>query len=48
LSEYGGSWASALAHERALGMAFNHVTWDPATAVQESSEVGFFPPVTGG
>jgi molybdopterin synthase sulfur carrier subunit len=44
----GGPWAQALAHERALRMAFNHVMCDPATPVQEGGEVAFFPPVTGG
>jgi molybdopterin synthase sulfur carrier subunit len=44
----GGAWAEALAHERALRMAFNHVMCGPGTPVQEGGEVAFFPPVTGG
>jgi molybdopterin synthase sulfur carrier subunit len=44
----GGAWAEALAHERALRMAFNHVTCEPGTPLQEGGEVAFFPPVTGG
>ncbi|PQO90292.1 molybdopterin converting factor subunit 1 [Massilia phosphatilytica] len=44
----GGAWADALAHERALRMAFNHVMCEPGTPVQEGGEVAFFPPVTGG
>lgn len=44
----GGVWAEALAHQRALRMAFNHVMCGPETAVQEGGEVAFFPPVTGG
>jgi molybdopterin synthase sulfur carrier subunit len=44
----GGAWAQALAHERALRMAFNHVMCEPGTALQEGGEVAFFPPVTGG
>jgi molybdopterin synthase sulfur carrier subunit len=44
----GGVWAEALAHERALRMAFNHVMCEPGTPVAEGGEVAFFPPVTGG
>lgn len=44
----GGAWAQALAHERALRMAFNHVMCAPETPIQEGGEVAFFPPVTGG
>ena len=44
----GGVWSEALAHQRALRMAFNHVMCGPETAVQEGGEVAFFPPVTGG
>ena len=44
----GGAWADALAHERALRMAFNHVMCEPETAIREGGEVAFFPPVTGG
>jgi molybdopterin synthase sulfur carrier subunit len=44
----GGAWADALAHERALRMAFDHVMCEPATPIREGGEVAFFPPVTGG
>ena len=44
----GGAWAEALAHERALRMAFNHVMCEPGTPVRAGGEVAFFPPVTGG
>ncbi|MEN3276961.1 MAG: sulfur-carrier protein [Massilia sp.] len=48
LIERGGAWATALGHERALRMAFNHVMCGPETEVKEGGEVAFFPPVTGG
>ena len=44
----GGVWAEALAHERALRMAFDHVMCEPEMALREGGEVAFFPPVTGG
>ncbi|RYE90202.1 MAG: molybdopterin converting factor subunit 1 [Oxalobacteraceae bacterium] len=44
----GGPWAEALAHERALRMAFNQVMCDAGTPLAEGGEVAFFPPVTGG
>jgi molybdopterin synthase sulfur carrier subunit len=44
----GGAWADALAHDRALRMAFEHVMCGPETPVREGGEVAFFPPVTGG
>ncbi len=44
----GGAWAGALAHDRALRMAFNHVMCAPETPIAEGGEVAFFPPVTGG
>jgi molybdopterin synthase sulfur carrier subunit len=44
----GGAWAQALAHDRALRMAFNQVMCEPDTEVRDGSEVAFFPPVTGG
>jgi sulfur-carrier protein len=44
----GGAWAEALAHERALRMAFDHVMCEPGTSLREGGEVAFFPPVTGG
>ena len=44
----GGAWAEALAHDRALRMAFNHVMCEADTPLAEGCEVAFFPPVTGG
>ena len=44
----GGVWAEALAHDRALRMAFNHQMCAPETAIADGGEVAFFPPVTGG
>ena len=44
----GGAWAEALAHERALRMAFNHVMCEADTPLADGGEVAFFPPVTGG
>jgi len=44
----GGAWGEALAHERALRMAFEHVMCEPGTPIREGGEVAFFPPVTGG
>lgn len=44
----GGAWAEALAHERALRMAFNHVMCEADTPIGAGGEVAFFPPVTGG
>jgi molybdopterin synthase sulfur carrier subunit len=44
----GGPWAEALAHERALRMAFNQVMCEAGTPLAEGGEVAFFPPVTGG
>jgi molybdopterin synthase sulfur carrier subunit len=44
----GGAWADALAHERALRMAFNHVMCEAGTPLVAGGEVAFFPPVTGG
>ena len=48
LQERGGAWAEALAPERAVRMAFNHVMCAPETALADGAEVAFFPPVTGG
>lgn len=48
LRKRGGAWASALAGERPLRMAVNHVMCDAATALADGAEVAFFPPVTGG
>jgi molybdopterin synthase sulfur carrier subunit len=44
----GGAWAQALAHDRALRMAFDHVMCAPERAIRDGGEVAFFPPVTGG
>ena len=44
----GGVWASALAHDNSLRMAFNHGMCGPETEIAEGGEVAFFPPVTGG
>jgi molybdopterin synthase sulfur carrier subunit len=40
--------AGALARGRALRCALDQVLCDESDAVREGSEVGFFPPVTGG
>ncbi len=48
LAGRGGVWAEALAGDRPLRMAFNHVMCEPDTALAENGEVAFFPPVTGG
>jgi molybdopterin synthase sulfur carrier subunit len=48
LQQRGGVWASALADDKPLRMAFNHVMCHPETALQDGGEVAFFPPVTGG
>lgn len=44
----GGVWAEALADNRPLRTAFNHVMCGPDTAIKQGGEVAFFPPVTGG
>jgi sulfur-carrier protein len=44
----GGVWAEALAHDRALRMAFDHLMCGADTPVRDGGEVAFFPPVTGG
>ncbi len=44
----GGKWAEALAADKPLRTAFNHVMCSPETALEEGGEVAFFPPVTGG
>lgn len=48
LQARGGVWASALASERPLRMAFNHTMCAPDMPLEEGGEVAFFPPVTGG
>lgn len=44
----GGVWLEALAPERAVRMAFNHVMCAGDTPISDGAEVAFFPPVTGG
>ena len=44
----GGEWATALAADRPLRTAFNHVMCPADTPVEAGGEVAFFPPVTGG
>ncbi len=44
----GGSWQSALAANRALGVAVNQEIAQGATPVKAGDEIAFFPPVTGG
>ncbi len=48
LQQRGGVWASALADERPLRMAFNHTMCGADAVLEEGGEVAFFPPVTGG
>ena len=48
LQARGGVWALALAPQRPLRMAFNHVMCGADTPIAEGGEVAFFPPVTGG
>lgn len=48
LAARGGVWASALAPDQPLRMAFNHGMCGPDTAIADGGEVAFFPPVTGG
>ena len=48
LQERGGVWASALAGDKSLRMAFNQSMCGPDTAIADGGEVAFFPPVTGG
>ena len=44
----GAGHAAALARGRALRCALDHVLCDEGALLREGSEVGFFPPVTGG
>ncbi|MES2149102.1 MAG: molybdopterin converting factor subunit 1 [Pseudomonadota bacterium] len=44
----GGAWELALADERPLRMACNHVMCGAETPLTAGCEVAFFPPVTGG
>jgi molybdopterin synthase sulfur carrier subunit len=44
----GGAYAQALERGRLLRVSLNQVMCDESTALAPNSEVGFFPPVTGG
>ena len=44
----GGVWASALAPDKPLRMAFNQSMCGPDAELADGGEVAFFPPVTGG
>lgn len=44
----GGSWADALAPERAVLVAVNQEMARDSTPLEDGDEVGVFPPVTGG
>ena len=48
LLQRGGVWASALADDKSLRMAFNQGMCGPDTGIAAGGEVAFFPPVTGG
>ncbi len=48
LQARGGKWAEALAEDKPLRTAFNHVMCGADTAIADGGEVAFFPPVTGG
>jgi sulfur-carrier protein len=44
----GGAYAESLARGKAVRVALNQTMSDEAAALPDRSEVGFFPPVTGG
>jgi sulfur-carrier protein len=44
----GGAYAESLARGKAVRVALNQTMSDEAAALPDGSEVGFFPPVTGG
>ena len=48
LEQRGGVWATALAGDKSLRMAFNQGMCGPDTEIADGGEVAFFPPVTGG
>ncbi len=48
LQKRGGVWSSALAADKPLRMAYNHVMCGVDTPIDDAGEVAFFPPVTGG
>ena len=48
LAGRGGRHAEVLGRQRVLRSARNRVLCSESTRLQESDEVGFFPPVTGG
>ena len=48
LRRRGGAWADALGPDRAVRMAVDQVMAREDSVIAASSEVAFFPPVTGG
>ena len=44
----GGRYQAALARDRAVRGALNHVLVDESTVIDVGAEAAFFPPVTGG
>jgi sulfur-carrier protein len=44
----GGAYADSLARGKAVRVALNQTLSDESAALGDGSEVGFFPPVTGG
>ncbi len=44
----GGTWANAMAKNRAVRAAVNQDMAQPAAAIKAGDEIAFFPPVTGG
>ncbi|WP_426106952.1 molybdopterin converting factor subunit 1 [Massilia sp. TSP1-1-2] len=48
LVQRGGVWATALAGDKSLRTALNHVMCSSDTPLAQDCEVAFFPPVTGG
>jgi molybdopterin synthase sulfur carrier subunit len=44
----GGPHAQALARDKAMRVALDHVMSDESTPLHNACEVAFFPPVTGG
>lgn len=48
LMSRGGVWSEALALNRSVKVALNHVMVDANEVLVPDAEVAFFPPVTGG
>jgi len=48
LSERGGAWSEVLDQNKVLRCALNQHMVDASTRLEDSAEVAFFPPVTGG